>query len=223
MNCMLNLPRFSYYSPESVASFLTGSKWLNPRLIALVEEEACPVPTATVAPGGEGAFVARIMDLLYHYSAVYDSLEVEPGKGFSEAGFLGARIIPTHHYLEVLFRQGIQRVEILRLIKHKRKQGVALRNLFSSRALLQIVQGPRPFDGIVDSSAEPATFHANEQFLTLPLPMAWSCKALPFYTSLGPHQQRWFSIHYPCSSRHHTSLSCNLCGTPSISSSCLQG
>ncbi|KAF4398512.1 hypothetical protein G4B88_013601 [Cannabis sativa] len=94
MNCMLNLPRFSYYSPESVASFLTGSKWLNPRLIALVEEEACPVPTATVAPGGEGAFVARIMDLLYHYSAVYDSLEVgfsmqSQARGLVKRVFLG--------------------------------------------------------------------------------------------------------------------------------------
>ncbi|KAF4347657.1 hypothetical protein CsatB_007562 [Cannabis sativa] len=97
MNCMLNLPHFSYRSPESVASFLTGSKWLNPRLIALVEEEACPVPAAAVAPGGEGAFVARFMDLLYQYSAVYDSLEASfpmqsRARGLVERVFLGPRI-----------------------------------------------------------------------------------------------------------------------------------
>ncbi|XP_062097968.1 protein NODULATION SIGNALING PATHWAY 2 [Humulus lupulus] len=95
INCMLNLPHFSYRSPESVASFLSGSKSLNPRLIALVEEETCPTPAT--APGGEGAFVARFMDLLYQYSAVYDSLEAgfpmqSRARALVERVFLGPRI-----------------------------------------------------------------------------------------------------------------------------------
>lgn len=95
VNCMLNLPHFSYRSPESVASFLSGSKSLNPRLITLVEEETSPGPAT--APGGEGAFVARFMDLLYQYSAVYDSLEAgfpmqSRARALVERVFLGPRI-----------------------------------------------------------------------------------------------------------------------------------
>lgn len=89
VNCMLNLPHFSYRAPDSVASFLSGSKTLNPRLITLVEEE--------VAPTGDGGFVARFMDSLYHYSAVYDSLEAgfpmqNRARALVERVFLGPRI-----------------------------------------------------------------------------------------------------------------------------------
>ncbi|PON59831.1 GRAS transcription factor [Parasponia andersonii] len=96
MNCMLNLPHFSHRSPESVVSFLSGSKSLSPRLITLVEEEASPAP-ATTAQGGEGAFVARFMDLLHQYSAVYDSLEAgfpmqSRARALVERVFLGPRI-----------------------------------------------------------------------------------------------------------------------------------
>ena len=96
-NCMLNLPHFTYRSTESVASFLSGSKSLNPRLITLVEEEASPAPVMEMAPGGEGAFVARFMDLLYQYSAMYDSLEAgfpmqSRARALVERVFLGPRI-----------------------------------------------------------------------------------------------------------------------------------
>ncbi|KAL5558377.1 hypothetical protein UlMin_034588 [Ulmus minor] len=89
VNCMLNLPHFAYRSPDSVASFLSGAKSLNPRLITLVEEK--------VAPTGEGGFVARFMDLLYQYSAVYDSLEAgfpmqSRARALVERVFLGPRI-----------------------------------------------------------------------------------------------------------------------------------
>lgn len=89
INCMLNLPHFSYRAPGSVASFLSGSKTLNPRLVALVEEE--------VAPTGEGGFVTRFMDSLYYYSALYDSLEAgfpmqSRARALVEKVFLGPRI-----------------------------------------------------------------------------------------------------------------------------------
>ncbi|PNT48586.1 hypothetical protein POPTR_002G086100v4 [Populus trichocarpa] len=67
MNCMLHLPHFSYRAPDSVASFLSGAKTLNPRLITMVEEEVGPI--------GDGGFVGRFMDSLHHYSAFYDSME----------------------------------------------------------------------------------------------------------------------------------------------------
>ncbi|KAL3572561.1 hypothetical protein D5086_026465 [Populus alba] len=67
MNCMLHLPHFSYREPDSVASFLSGAKTLNPRLITMVEEEVGPI--------GDGGFVGRFMDSLHHYSAFYDSME----------------------------------------------------------------------------------------------------------------------------------------------------
>ncbi|KAF2296743.1 hypothetical protein GH714_001600 [Hevea brasiliensis] len=89
MNCMLHLPHFSYRAPDSVASFLSGAKNLNPRLITLVEEEVGPI--------GDGGFVGRFMDSLHHYSAVYDSLEADfPMEGRARAlverVFLGPRI-----------------------------------------------------------------------------------------------------------------------------------
>lgn len=90
VNCMLSLPHFSYRAPGSVASFLSGSKSLNPRLVTLVEEEVAPT-------SGDGGFVARFMDTLYHYSAVYDSLEAgfpmqSRARALVERVFLGPRI-----------------------------------------------------------------------------------------------------------------------------------
>lgn len=92
INCMLNLPHFSYRSPDSISSFLSGAKTLNPRLVTLVEEE--------VRPAGDGGFVARFMDSLYHYSAVYDSLEAgfpmqSRARALVERVFLGPRIAGT--------------------------------------------------------------------------------------------------------------------------------
>ncbi|EEF48364.1 protein NODULATION SIGNALING PATHWAY 2 [Ricinus communis] len=89
MNCMLHLPHFSYRAPDSVASFLSGSKTLSPRLVTLVEEEVGPV--------GDGGFVGRFMDSLYHYSALYDSLEAgfpmqSRARALVERVFLGPRI-----------------------------------------------------------------------------------------------------------------------------------
>ncbi|KAD4586334.1 hypothetical protein R6Q59_035340 [Mikania micrantha] len=89
INCMLHLPHFSYRSPASVSSFLTGSKSLNPKLVTLVEEEG---------PKVETGFVGRFMDRLHHYSAVYDSLEAGfPMQGRARAlverVFLGPRIV----------------------------------------------------------------------------------------------------------------------------------
>ncbi|KAK6257484.1 hypothetical protein QUC31_000943 [Theobroma cacao] len=89
INCMLHLPHFSYRAPDSVASFLTGAKTLDPRLVTLVEEEVGPI--------GDGGFVGRFMDSLHHYSAVYDSLEAGfPMQGRARAlverVFLGPRI-----------------------------------------------------------------------------------------------------------------------------------
>lgn len=90
-NCMLHLPHFNYRAPESVASFLSGAKVLNPRLVTLVEEE--------LGPTGDdgGGFVTRFMDILHHYSALYDSLEAGfPMQGRARAlverVYLGPRI-----------------------------------------------------------------------------------------------------------------------------------
>ncbi|CAK9138480.1 unnamed protein product [Ilex paraguariensis] len=89
INCMLHLPHFSYRSPDSIASFLSGAKTLNPRLVTLVEEE--------MGPKGEGGFVGQFMDSLHHYSAVYDSLEAGfpmqgQARALVERVFLGPRI-----------------------------------------------------------------------------------------------------------------------------------
>ncbi|KVH52307.1 nodulation-signaling pathway 2 protein-like [Cynara cardunculus var. scolymus] len=89
INCALHLPHSSYRSPTSVASFLSGSKTLNPKLVTLVEEEG---------PRVEGGFVGRFMDTLHHYSALYDSLEAGfPMQGRARAlverVFLGPRIL----------------------------------------------------------------------------------------------------------------------------------
>ncbi|XP_068636835.1 protein NODULATION SIGNALING PATHWAY 2 [Aristolochia californica] len=94
INCMLHLPHFSYRMPDSVASFLTGGRGLGPRLVTLVEEEMGP----TV--GGNTEFVARFMDSLHHYSAVYDSLEagfpmLGRARTLVERVFLGPRIAGT--------------------------------------------------------------------------------------------------------------------------------
>nr|AQY54378.1 nodulation signaling protein 2a [Glycine max] len=88
-NCMLNLPHLSYCAPESVAPFLSGAKALKPRLVTLVEEEVASIV---------GGFVARFMDSLHHYSAVFDSLEAGfPMQGRARAlverVFLGPRIV----------------------------------------------------------------------------------------------------------------------------------
>lgn len=88
VNCMLHLPHFSYRSPDSVASFLSGAAGLGPRLITLVEEEAEAASTG---------FVGRFLDSLHHYSALYDSLEAGfPMQGRARAlvekVFLGPRI-----------------------------------------------------------------------------------------------------------------------------------
>ncbi|KAK6114834.1 hypothetical protein DH2020_007103 [Rehmannia glutinosa] len=78
----------SYRAPDSIASFLSGSKTTNPRLITLVEEE--------MEPSSDGGFVGRFMDSLHHYSAVYDSLEagfpMRSGSDISGAGLLGAPV-----------------------------------------------------------------------------------------------------------------------------------
>ncbi|KAE8669450.1 Nodulation-signaling pathway 2 protein [Hibiscus syriacus] len=67
INCMLHSPHFSHRAPGSVASFLSGAKTLNPRLVTVVEEEVGHV--------GNGEFMGRFMDSLHHYSAMFDSLE----------------------------------------------------------------------------------------------------------------------------------------------------
>ncbi|KAK1361918.1 Nodulation-signaling pathway 2 protein [Heracleum sosnowskyi] len=92
INCMLHLPHFSYRSPDSVVSFLSGAKTLNPRLVTLVEEEEEVGHTTD-----EGGFVGRFMESLHRYSALYDSLEAGfPMQGRARAlverVFLGPRI-----------------------------------------------------------------------------------------------------------------------------------
>ncbi|CAI9114602.1 OLC1v1015359C1 [Oldenlandia corymbosa var. corymbosa] len=88
-NCMLHLPHFAYRASDSVASFLSGAKTLNPRLITLVEEAAGPVE--------DEGFVGKFMDSLHHYSAIYDSLEAgfpmqERARALVERVFLGPKI-----------------------------------------------------------------------------------------------------------------------------------
>ncbi|KAE8077424.1 hypothetical protein FH972_015989 [Carpinus fangiana] len=90
INCMLHFPHFKYRAPESVASFLSGAKTLNPRIVTLVEEEMGHV-------GKGGDFLDRFVDILHHYSAVYDSLEAgspmqSRTRALVERVFFGPRI-----------------------------------------------------------------------------------------------------------------------------------
>ncbi|CAI9778103.1 unnamed protein product [Fraxinus pennsylvanica] len=89
INCMLHLPHFNHRASNSIASFLSGSKTLNPRLITLVEEE--------MVTTGEAGFMGRFTDSLHHYSAIYDSLEAgfpmqSQARKLVEQVFLGPRI-----------------------------------------------------------------------------------------------------------------------------------
>ena len=91
VNCMLNLPHFNFRAPDSVTSFLSGAKSLNPRIVTLVEEEL------GLGPVGKPDFLGRFMDTLHHYSAVYDSLEAgfpmqSRARALVERVFLGPRI-----------------------------------------------------------------------------------------------------------------------------------
>ncbi|ERN08311.1 nodulation-signaling pathway 2 protein [Amborella trichopoda] len=93
-NCVLHLPHSTYRTPGSVASFLNGAKELGPKVVTLVEEE--------MMSSTEG-FEARFMELLHHYSAVYDSLEASfPQQGRARAMvervFLGPRIAASLAY-----------------------------------------------------------------------------------------------------------------------------
>ncbi|KAL1543849.1 Nucleoskeletal protein [Salvia divinorum] len=90
VNCMLHLLHFSHRTPDSIASFLSGARTLNPRLITLVEEE--------MVPQRDGGFVDRFMDLLHHFSTIYDSLEAGfpmqwRARALVERVFLGPRIM----------------------------------------------------------------------------------------------------------------------------------
>ncbi|XP_038714983.1 protein NODULATION SIGNALING PATHWAY 2-like [Tripterygium wilfordii] len=67
INCMLHLPHSNYRAPDSIISFLSGAKTINPRLVTLVEEVKGSI--------GDGGFLGRFMDSLHHFSALYDSLE----------------------------------------------------------------------------------------------------------------------------------------------------
>lgn len=94
VNCMLHLPHFSYRTSESIASFLSGAKILNPRIVTLVEEEIGHGPTI------DGDYKVQFLDSLERYSAIYDSLEaVIPMKNRArtlvERVFLGPRISAT--------------------------------------------------------------------------------------------------------------------------------
>lgn len=89
INCMLHLPHFNHRAPESVASFLSGARTLNPRILTLVAEELGHV--------GKVEFVNRFVDTLHHYSAVYDSLEAgsrmqSRSRALVERVFFGPRI-----------------------------------------------------------------------------------------------------------------------------------
>jgi hypothetical protein len=55
----LHLPHFNYRAPESVASFLSGAKTLNPRMVTLVEEEMGDV--------FKGDFLNWFVGTLHHY------------------------------------------------------------------------------------------------------------------------------------------------------------
>ncbi|KAG7552381.1 Transcription factor GRAS [Arabidopsis thaliana x Arabidopsis arenosa] len=86
INCMLHLPRFSNQTPNSVISFLSEAKTLNPKLVTLVHEE--------VGLMGNQGFLYRFMDLLHQFSAIFDSLEAglsiaNPARGFVERVFIG--------------------------------------------------------------------------------------------------------------------------------------
>ncbi|XP_010544534.1 PREDICTED: scarecrow-like protein 26 isoform X2 [Tarenaya hassleriana] len=86
INCMLHLPRFSYQTPNSLVSFLSETKTLNPKLVTLVHEE--------VGMSVDQGFTTRFMDLLHQFSAIFDSLEAgfpvaNPARGFVERAFLG--------------------------------------------------------------------------------------------------------------------------------------
>lgn len=99
VNCMLHLPHFSYRAPDSIASFLSGAKTLNPRLITLVEEETASSSSSSSSSGEFRGFefVSKFMDSLHHYSAVYDSLEAgfpmqDRARELVERVFLGPQI-----------------------------------------------------------------------------------------------------------------------------------
>lgn len=86
INCMLHLPRFSHQTPNSLISFLSEVKTLNPKLITLVHEE--------VGLMGNQGFLHRFMDLLHQFSAMFDSLEeglsiASSARGFVERVFIG--------------------------------------------------------------------------------------------------------------------------------------
>ncbi|KAG2299440.1 hypothetical protein Bca52824_035912 [Brassica carinata] len=65
INCMLHLPRLSHQPPNSIISFLSEAKTLNPKLVTLVHDEV-------------GLF-----------SAIFDSLEANPARGFVERVIFG--------------------------------------------------------------------------------------------------------------------------------------
>ncbi|KAF8051332.1 hypothetical protein N665_1744s0004 [Sinapis alba] len=81
INCMLHLPRFSHQPPNSIISFLSEAKTLNPKLVTLVHEEVGLV--------GNQGFLYRFMDLLHQFSAIFDSLEEGPARGFVERVIFG--------------------------------------------------------------------------------------------------------------------------------------
>ncbi|CAN6861622.1 unnamed protein product [Brassica oleracea] len=81
INCVLHLPRFSHQPPNSIISFLSEAKTLNPKLVTLVHEEVGLV--------GNQGFLYRFMDLLHQFSAIFDSLEAGPARGFVERVIFG--------------------------------------------------------------------------------------------------------------------------------------
>ncbi|CAH8323593.1 unnamed protein product [Eruca vesicaria subsp. sativa] len=85
INCMLHLPQFSNQPPNSIISFLSEAKTLNPKLVTLVHEEVGLV--------GNQGFLYRFMDLLHQFSAIFDSLEAGPARGFVERVIFGPWIL----------------------------------------------------------------------------------------------------------------------------------
>nr|AFP97590.1 nodulation signaling pathway 2-like protein [Diplotaxis tenuifolia] len=85
INCMLHLPRFSNQPPSSIISFLSEAKTLNPKLVTLVHEE--------IGLMGNQGFLYRFMDLLHQFSAIFDSLEAGPARGFVERVIFGPWIL----------------------------------------------------------------------------------------------------------------------------------
>nr|AFP97596.1 nodulation signaling pathway 2-like protein [Brassica juncea] len=81
INCMLHLPRLSHQPPNSIISFLSEAKTLNPKLVTLVHEEVGLV--------GNQGFLYRFLDLLHQFSAIFDSLEADPARGFVERVIFG--------------------------------------------------------------------------------------------------------------------------------------